>query len=89
MSDATLRAALASECGVTVGYSGADLTDGAAATGLIAEAEAAIGRVDILVNNAGIQHVAPIDEFPPERWEKSSPLIWCRPSTRRQQRSRA
>jgi len=66
----TLRAALASECGVTVGYSGADLTDGAAATGLIAEAEAAIGRVDILVNNAGIQHVAPIDEFPPERWEK-------------------
>jgi len=66
----TLRAGLASECGVTVGYSGADLTDGAAATGLIAEAEAAIGRVDILVNNAGIQHVAPIDEFPPERWKK-------------------
>ena len=29
-----------------------------------------ICSVDILVNNAGIQHVAPIDEFPPEKWEK-------------------
>jgi 3-hydroxybutyrate dehydrogenase len=29
----------------------------------------AFGPCDILVNNAGIQHVAPIDEFPPEKWE--------------------
>jgi 3-hydroxybutyrate dehydrogenase len=28
-----------------------------------------LGTVDILVNNAGIQHVAPVDEFPPEKWE--------------------
>src|SRR6201990_1927027 len=28
-----------------------------------------LGTVDILVNNAGIQHVAPVDEFPPEEWE--------------------
>jgi 3-hydroxybutyrate dehydrogenase len=27
------------------------------------------GKVDILVNNAGIQHVAPVDEFPPEKWD--------------------
>jgi 3-hydroxybutyrate dehydrogenase len=27
------------------------------------------GRVDILVNNAGIQHVAPVEDFPPERWD--------------------
>ena len=64
-----IRAGLADECGVTVGYSAADLSDGSAATALIAEAEAAIGKVDILVNNAGIQYVAPIDEFPPEKWE--------------------
>ena len=30
---------------------------------------AAFGKVDIVVNNAGIQHVAPIDEFPPEKWD--------------------
>ncbi len=63
------RAALATDCGVTVGYSGADLSDGGAATALIADAEVAIGSVDILVNNAGIQHVAPVDEFPAEKWE--------------------
>src|SRR5262245_5635500 len=27
------------------------------------------GRLDILVNNAGIQHVAPLEEFPPEKWD--------------------
>lgn len=64
-----IRAGLADECGVTVGYSAADLSEGSAATALIAEAKAVIGSVDILVNNAGIQYVAPIDEFPPEKWE--------------------
>jgi 3-hydroxybutyrate dehydrogenase len=28
-----------------------------------------VGAVDVLVNNAGIQHVAPVDEFPPEKWD--------------------
>lgn len=36
---------------------------------LVEEAEAATGGVDILVNNAGIQHVAPIEGFPPEKWD--------------------
>ncbi|MBO6783380.1 MAG: 3-hydroxybutyrate dehydrogenase [Alphaproteobacteria bacterium] len=63
------RAGLAEDCGVTVGYSGADLSDGAAARGLIADAESAIGAVDLLVNNAGIQHVAPVDKMPPEKWD--------------------
>lgn len=36
---------------------------------MIAAAEAAFGQVDILVNNAGIQHVAPVEEFPPEKWD--------------------
>ncbi|NNG05850.1 MAG: 3-hydroxybutyrate dehydrogenase [Inquilinus sp.] len=64
-----LRAGLERDHGVRAGYSGADLGDGRAAAGLIAEATGALGRVDILVNNAGIQHVAPIEEFPPEKWD--------------------
>ena len=37
---------------------------------LIADAEKTFGGVDILVNNAGIQHVAPVEEFPPEKWDQ-------------------
>jgi 3-hydroxybutyrate dehydrogenase len=47
------------------GYSDADLTDPAAIEQLMAEA----GPLDILVNNAGTQHVAPIEQFPPEKWD--------------------
>ncbi|MEL7691201.1 3-hydroxybutyrate dehydrogenase [Citromicrobium bathyomarinum] len=47
-------------------YSGADLTDVSAIEGMMADA----GGIDILVNNAGMQHVAPVDEFPPEKWDK-------------------
>src|SRR3546814_8608814 len=36
---------------------------------MIAEHEQAFGGLDILLNNAGIQHVAPIEEFPPEKWD--------------------
>ena len=37
---------------------------------MIAEAETRFGAVDILVNNAGIQYVAPIEEFPVEKWDQ-------------------
>jgi len=47
----------------------ADLTLAGDRERLIETAVAVRGRIDILVNNAGIQHVAPIHEFPPERWE--------------------
>jgi 3-hydroxybutyrate dehydrogenase len=47
------------------GYSGADLTQPDAIEQMTAEA----GEVDILVNNAGMQHVAPIDQFPVEKWD--------------------
>jgi 3-hydroxybutyrate dehydrogenase len=50
-------------------YSAADLSKPAATKQMVAEAEAALGALDILVNNAGIQFVAPIDEFPDEKFE--------------------
>ena len=63
-----IRAGIAADCGVTVMFSPANLMEPAAVKTLIADAEAAFGAVDILVNNAGIQHVAPIDEFPDDKW---------------------
>src|SRR6185436_19443774 len=64
-----LRAGLAKEHGVKVEFHGADMAQPAQIRELVAKAEAAFGAVDILVNNAGIQHVAPIDEFPEDRWD--------------------
>lgn len=55
--------------GVRVEYHGADMSKPAEIEDLVRSTEAAFGRLDILVNNAGIQHVAPIDEFPVERWD--------------------
>ncbi|MCF8881480.1 3-hydroxybutyrate dehydrogenase [Erythrobacter sp. SN021] len=46
-------------------HSGADLTDPAQIEAMMEQA----GAVDILVNNAGMQHVAPVEEFPVEKWE--------------------
>ena len=64
-----LRAGLAREFGVEVLFSPADMTKPDQIAGMIADAEHKFGAVDILVNNAGIQHVAPIDEFPIEKWD--------------------
>ena len=64
-----LRARLAKEHGVKVLYHGADMMKPAEIAAMVKEAEKAFGRVDILVNNAGIQHVAPVDEFPIEKWD--------------------
>src|ERR1700735_5370467 len=63
------RADLAKKCGVKVEYNGADMTKPAEIADLVAKTKAAFGSVDILVNNAGIQHVAPIEDFPPEKWD--------------------
>jgi len=54
---------LCSELGAN--HVGADLTTGAGVEALMEGA----GPVDILVNNAGMQHVAPIEDFPPEKWD--------------------
>ena len=63
------RAGLAAEFGVEVAFDPADLSKAEEVRRLVAAAEARFGRVDILVNNAGIQYVAPIEDFPAERWD--------------------
>lgn len=63
-----LRSHLASEYQVQVRYSPADMTDPEQIAAMMAEAESALGSVDILINNAGVQYVAPIEDFPVERW---------------------
>ncbi|MBF0354755.1 MAG: 3-hydroxybutyrate dehydrogenase [Alphaproteobacteria bacterium] len=64
-----LRAGIEQEFKVRALYHGADMTKPQEIEAMIRESEAKLGSVDILVNNAGIQHVAPIEEFPPEKWE--------------------
>lgn len=51
-------------------FSAADLTDPLQIETMFDEISARFGKVDILVNNAGIQHVAPVDQFPSDMWEK-------------------
>ena len=55
--------------GVKVDYHGADMSKPAEIEAMMAFAADKFGGVDILVNNAGIQHVAPVEEFPVERWD--------------------
>ncbi|SDF50902.1 3-hydroxybutyrate dehydrogenase [Limimonas halophila] len=64
-----MRKRMAEENGVEVTYSDADMADPQAIADMIREAENRFGAVDILVNNAGIQHVAPVDEFAPEKFD--------------------
>jgi 3-hydroxybutyrate dehydrogenase len=64
-----LRAKIAKDHGVTVRYDDADMSKPAEIGSMIKNAGAEFGAVDILVNNAGIQHVAPVEEFPPEKWD--------------------
>jgi 3-hydroxybutyrate dehydrogenase len=63
-----LRARISADNGVTVRYDGADMTRPDTIEAMVKKAVAEFGSVDVLVNNAGIQHVAPIDEFPPDKW---------------------
>ena len=60
---------LSTEFGVTVGYSAADMTRPDAIAKMIASTLRDHGRLDVLVNNAGIQHVAPLEQFPIEKWD--------------------
>jgi 3-hydroxybutyrate dehydrogenase len=62
------RAGIEAEFKIKAVYSAADMTRPAEIAEMIAGAEKTFGSVDVLVNNAGIQHVAPIEEFPIEKW---------------------
>ena len=63
------RGGIEKEFKVKALYDGADMTKPAEIAAMIKTAEKAFGSVDILVANAGIQHVAPIEEFPVEKWD--------------------
>ena len=62
------RAALEAASGGKAIYSGHDLTKVEEIEAMMQEAAAVFGGVDILINNAGMQHVAPIEEFPVDKW---------------------
>jgi 3-hydroxybutyrate dehydrogenase len=56
--------------GVKVAHHGADMCDGTQIEAMMTFAANTFGRVDILINNAGIQHVANVEDFPTEQWDK-------------------
>ena len=63
--DRALAEEISSDTGTRARYFKADMSRGDECRALVEEA----GRCDILVNNAGIQHVAPVEEFPVEKWD--------------------
>jgi 3-hydroxybutyrate dehydrogenase len=64
------RAGIEKDFGVKAAYSSADMTKPAEIAHMIRMAEKTYGSLDILINNAGIQYVAPIEEFPIEKWDQ-------------------
>ena len=67
--DAEAPKAQIAALGVRAEYHGADMSKPDQIEDMMKFAAARFGRVDILVNNAGIQHVAKVEDFPPERWD--------------------
>lgn len=63
------REDIARDYGVGVDYFGADMSRPDAIAAMIQDLVARSGRLDIVVNNAGVQHVSPIVDFPPEKWD--------------------
>ena len=63
------RQALEQASGTKALYSGHDLTKAAEIEAMMQEAASTFGGVDILINNAGMQHVAPVEDFPVDKWD--------------------
>ena len=66
---ADVQAKIVADFKVRVSFSPADMSKPAAIREMIEKTLQSSGRLDILVNNAGIQHVAPLQDFPPEKWD--------------------
>ena len=64
-----IRRNLVTEFGIEALYDAADMSEPEAVTAMVGRAAQELGQVDILVNNAGIQHVAPVESFPPAKWD--------------------
>jgi 3-hydroxybutyrate dehydrogenase len=62
-------AAISKKTGTAVETADADLRDPSAIRDMVGDVAARHGRLDILVNNAGVQFVAPVEEFPEEKWD--------------------
>jgi 3-hydroxybutyrate dehydrogenase len=67
--DHAIASDLSSRHGIEAAYIPADMSKPRACRELVEKAIDRFGSVDILINNAGIQHVAPVDEFPPDKWD--------------------
>jgi 3-hydroxybutyrate dehydrogenase len=65
----TVRRSIETDFSVRSVYSAADMSKPDEIIAMIRQAEETFGAVDILVNNAGIQHVSPVEDFPPEKWD--------------------
>jgi 3-hydroxybutyrate dehydrogenase len=66
---AEAQAQIAAKFNVRVLHLPADMSNPGSIREMIETTLASFGRLDVLVNNAGIQHVAPLQEFPPEKWD--------------------
>ena len=64
------RAAIETEFGVRAIHSPADMTRPEEIAAMVRQAESTFGKVDVLVNNAGVQYVAPVEDFPIEKWDQ-------------------
>jgi len=64
------RSGIEKDFGVKAAYSAADMTKPAEIADMVKTAEKTFGSLDVLVNNAGIQFVAPIEDFPIDKWDQ-------------------
>ena len=61
--------------GIRAAYSNADMSKSVQIAAMVEQTVRDFGSVDILINNAGLQHVAPVEEFPPEKWDTMIAVI--------------